>query len=86
MIAPPVLDLRALRHRLDVLCCECGHPFQIAPSLRMTGLGENSGAGSCPRCRVYLHFTATSDCTATSEPWAAYLAREVTELEGATWT
>lgn len=75
MTQASIVDLRTLRPRLDVLCCECGYPFQIAPSLMMTALGENSGSGRCPGCHLYLHFTATSESTATSEPWDSYLAR-----------
>ena len=43
------------KEKYDFFCCDCGYKQWAKPSMSMTGLGRNSGHGSCINCKKFLH-------------------------------
>ena len=64
--------------RYSCVCVQCGYEFEAARSLWMD-MGLNSGHGSCPKCRTFLHLEIEGGLDGermVSELWELYLARE----------
>lgn len=66
---------KKLLKRYPVECSECGHEFYAAPSLSMH-LGQNSGHGSCTKCKTFLHLEIDpSGDEMTSMPHVQYIQK-----------
>ncbi len=60
--------------RLRTQCSECKIEFYVGLSLAMQS-GINSGHGSCPKCRTFLHIEILEGDSAWTEPFDNYLKR-----------
>lgn len=62
--------------RYPCRCAVCSYEFHAAKSILMEDWGMNSGHGSCPGCKTFLHLEMSdSGESMRSEKWEKWLAR-----------
>lgn len=80
-------DIDRYRHpgpqllRRYTFTCPCGRVLAASPSISQE-MGINSGQGSCPSCKAFLHLEITPDlhgCMMVAEPFDSYFTRAYPE-------
>lgn len=68
------IDFENLQESYNFACAACGHEQNAKPSLMMKSFHENTGCGSCLKCRKLLHLKIAEDGKRMeSRLWDEYL-------------
>ncbi len=64
------------KHKYPFTCCVCGaKDLWAKPSMSMV-FGRNSGHGTCPQCKTFLHLVIYPDLNGeymVSKKWSDYI-------------